>query len=218
MPQHLIPLLASATVLALALFLIPSQRSGTPVQADVAGVSASAPFFAPGQPLTITVSAEDDDGTLTIISNDPESELTVLLCTGSGPDQVAGECDGSGIASVDDQGSAFIKIDTDEIDSDDDPELITVLLTLVADCDEPAVLTITANQPGNVGPDDVTVNCAPEEETQTPTPTQTSTPTATPTATFTPVFTATSSPQITPTAEVLTTVIVSPSTGDGGGD
>ena len=84
MPQRLIPLLASATVLALALFLIPSQRSGTPVQADVAGVSASAPFFAPGQPLTITVSAEDDDGTLTIISNDPESELTVLLCTGSG--------------------------------------------------------------------------------------------------------------------------------------
>lgn len=205
MPQRLFPLMASATVLAVALFLLLSQGPGTSVQADVAGVTASAPFFAPGQPLTITVTAEDDDGILTIISNDPGSVLTVLFCTGSGPDQVAGECDGSGIASVDDQGTAFIKIDTEDIDSDDDSELITVLLTLVANCDEPTVLTITANQPGNVGPDDVTINCAPAE-TQTPTPT----------ATLTAVFTATPPPQITPTAEVLTTVIVPPSTGDGG--
>ena len=137
------------------------------------------------------MSAEDDDGTLTIISNDPESELTVLLCSGSGTDQISGECDGSGIDSVGDQGSAFITIDTDDIDSDDDSELMTVLLTLVADCDEPTVITITANQPGNVGPDDVTVNCAPPEATQTPTPSVTPTSTMTPTATvtLTPVFT-----------------------------
>ena len=56
------------------------------------------------------------------------------------------------MASVDDQGSAFITIDTEEIDSDDDSEMMTVLLTLVADCDQPTVITITANQPGNVGP------------------------------------------------------------------
>ena len=151
MSHRLLPLLVSATVLALALFLIVSQSPSTPVQAYVAGVTASAPSFSPGQILVITVSAEDDDGELTIISNDADSELTVILCTVSGP-QNNGECDGSGMASVDDQGSAFITIDTEEIDSDDDSEMMTVLLTLVADCDQPTVITITANQPGNVGP------------------------------------------------------------------
>ena len=35
----------------------------------------------------------------------------------------------------------------------------------------------------------MTINCAQEEETQTPTPTQTSTPTVTPTTTVTPTVT-----------------------------
>ena len=56
MSHRLLPLLVSATVLALALFLIVSQSPSTPVQADVAGVTASTPSFSPKCVLTMHVS------------------------------------------------------------------------------------------------------------------------------------------------------------------
>jgi len=59
-------------------------------------LTISSPFsrsyvFEPEQVVTITVTAEDDDGTLVIESSLSSSELTVVNCTGLGADQEAGE-------------------------------------------------------------------------------------------------------------------------------
>lgn len=188
-------------------------------RADVGGVHSSAPTFGPGQPLTITVSAEDDDGTLTITSNLNGSTLTVSNCSGIGADQVAGKCDGTGKSAVSGQGTTTVKINTDGLDTDGAMELVEVTLTLVADCSKETAVTITANQPGNVGPDDVTVNCEPPTPTPTPTPTRTPTPipTSTPPPTPTPVPPTPIPP--TPPPQPLTSTVLTirpPSTGDGG--
>jgi len=207
-----VPALSSALIAAIAVLLL---HGGPPAAADVGGVYASVPTFQPGQPITITVTAEDDDGSLTIRSNLAGSALTVTNCTGIGSNQVAGKCDGSGLAAVSGQGSNSVAIDTAVLDTDVTSELLTVTLTLTASCLVATAVTVSADQPGNVGPDDVTINCEPP----TPTPTPTRTPTATPTPMQTPVATVPPPPTSTPPAapprsEVLT--ITPPSTGDGG--
>ena len=84
-----LPLLASIGIAATITAFI-----GAHALADVAGVFSNVPTFLPGQPVTITVSAEDDDSALTIKSNLAGSTLTVTNCTGIGSNQVAGKCDG----------------------------------------------------------------------------------------------------------------------------
>ena len=186
---------------------------GTRALADVAGVFSNVPTFLPGQPVTITVSAEDDDGALTIKSNLAGSTLTVTNCTGIGSNQVAGKCDGSGMTAVGGQGSNSVSIDSVALDTDGVSEPLTVTLTLVASCVAPTVVTVSADQPGNVGPDDVTINCVPP----TPPPTPTATPTRTPVPPTAAPPTATPVP---PTAVPFTSsvlgVVTPPSTGDGG--
>jgi hypothetical protein len=209
-----------------ALFAVLVSGNAERVAADVGGVASNQPTFSRGDEITITVSAEDDDGDLTIISNLSGSKMVVEECSGIGSNQVEGECDRDGVESVSGQRSAYITIDTDDLDRDDRSELLTVKLTLTASCSEPTVVTVSANQPGNVGPDDVTINCVPP--TPTPTRTPSPTPTNTPSPTNTPVPTWTPQPTATPffynpplVSNVLTTssigtTITPPSTGDGG--
>jgi hypothetical protein len=209
-------------LLVAAWLLLAGPLAPAPAEADVGGVAANAPTFAPGQPLTITVSAEDDDGLLVITSSLPGSTLSVTNCSGIGTNQVAGQCDGSGMAAIaSGQGTKTVSIDTDDLDSDASVELLTVTLTLVASCDTPTSVTVAAHQPGNVGPDDVTVNCVPPTPTPTPTQTPTPTPTITPTPfpTFTPVPPPPpppAAPVPTLTSQVLSSTISPPNTGDGG--
>jgi hypothetical protein len=214
MPRHILLLLVavfSTSLIASALIIDAPPGA----RADVGGVSANAPTFSKGQTLEITVSAEDDDGDLTIISNLSGSSLRVESCDDIGV-MVDGECDSDGLDAVDGQGTPYITIDTDGLDTDDEVELMTVTLTLRASCSVPTVVTITANQPGNVGPDDVTVNCIPP----TPTPTPTRTPTRTPTPTSTPLPPFIPDPSVTPFVEVSSGTppgqITPPSTGDAG--
>lgn len=184
---------------------------------DVAGVYSNVPVFTPGQVVTITVQAEDDDGMLLIDSSLSGSQLTVINCSGIGADQKAGECDGSGMYSVSGQSTSSIRMDTITLDEDRESELLTVTLTLLADCDSPTVVTISGDQPGNVGPDDVTINCIPP--TPSPTPTQTATASPTATSTTTPAPTATPQPPAAPTStpfSEIRTTISPPNTGDGG--
>ena len=195
------------TVVTFAAYLFAGAR---PARGDVGGVYSNVPWFVPEQIVTITVSAEDDDGTLEIESDLDGSTLTVVNCTGIGNDQNAGECDGSGKKAVTGQGTERIRIKTDQLDDDDDAELLTVTLTLIADCNTKTKVTISGDQPGNVGPDDVTINCEPP--TPTPLPTATSTPVPPSTATPQPP----AAPVATITSQVQGTVIVPPSTGDAG--
>ena len=206
-----IPLL----VVGVLLFSI-ARPFGQPVEADVAGVSSNVPSFGPGQPVTITVNAEDDDGVLEIDSSLVGSTLTVTNCSNIGNNQVAGKCDGSGMSNVTGQGTLHVKIATGSLDTDSDPELLSVTLTLIASCTTTTIVTVSGDQPGNVGPDDVTINCVPATPTPTPTLTPTVTLTPTPTATGTPVATSTPAPTFTPVAQVLSTGIKPPSTGDAG--
>lgn len=184
------------------------------VEADVAGVTANAPTFGPGQPLTITVTAEDDDGNLEINSSLAGSSLTATNCVVLGGGQVAGKCDGSGMANVTGQGTVHVTVSTDSLDADAVDEQLTVTLTLTASCTQPTIVTISGDQPGNAGNDLVTVNCVPP--TPTPTPTPTSTPTLVPTSTGTPLPTSTPPPTSTPLGQVLSSSILPPSTGSAG--
>ena len=201
---------ASAIVALLAVVVLVNV-SGTPptVNADVGGVAANAPTFSQGQPLTLTVSAEDDDGTLTIISHLPGSQMTATNCTGIGT-KVSGRCDANGMSAVTGQESTYITINTNTLDTDTESELLYVTLTLEASCDEVTVVTISGNQPGNVGPDDVTVNCVPPTPTATPSPTPTQTPTLTPTPAATMTATPGPAPTHTPTPIPTNAVLTSP--------
>ena len=158
MPRRHQPVVITLLAVAVSLAAIAGVGPHHHASADVGGVWSDVPTFGPGQPMTITVSAEDDDGT------------------------------------------PYITIDTEVLDSDENLELLTVTLTLPANCAEPTSVTVSANQPGNVGPDNVTVSCVPP--TPTPTATATFTPTLTPTvtptatATLTPTATATPRPGI----------------------
>jgi hypothetical protein len=184
----------------------------TGASADVAGVFSNVPTFLPAQPVTITVTAEEDDGVLVIKSNLAGSKLTVTNCNGFGADQVAGKCDGSGFAAVSGQGSLTVSIDTAALDTDATSEPLTVTLTLIASCTTSTVVTVSADQPGNVGPDDVTINCTPPTPTPTVTPSPTATSTPLPSSTPLPP-TATAVPQVT--SSVLG-VIAPPNTGNAG--
>jgi hypothetical protein len=220
--------LPASALLAIVAGLFVFGLSGpSTVHGDVGGVYSDVPVFTPGQVVTITVTAEDDDGMLTIESNLDGSHLTVTNCTGIGSDQRAGECDGSGTDSVFNQGSQTINIDTVTLDNDRNSELLTLTLTLLANCHEPTHVTISGDQPGNFGPDDVTINCQPATPTPTsspspsPTPTKTATPTPTSTASPHPSATPTYTPQ-PPAAPTQTpfsqieTLIKPPNTGDAG--
>lgn len=209
-----------AVVAGLAAFgaLAPETARG-----DVGGVYSDVPVFTPNQIVAITVTAEDDDGTLIIESNLDDSSLTVQECSGLGSNQGDGECDEDGMGSVIEHGDEEVRINTNSLDSDNDTEILTVELTLTASCDEVTAVTISGDQPGNHGPDDVTINCAPATPTPSPTPspTPTKTPTQTPTATPSPSPTPTFTPQppaaptSTPFSEIQT-VIKPPNTGNGG--
>jgi hypothetical protein len=191
---------------------------GGRVLADVGGVFANVPTFQPGQPVTITVTAEDDDGALVIKSNLSGSTLTVTNCTGIGANQVAGKCDGTGLTAVTGQGTTSISIDSAALDNDATSEPLTVTLTLVASCTVSTSVTVSADQPGNVGPDDVTINCAPSTPTPSPTPTLTPSPTATltplPSATPIPATAVPPAPTRVLTSETLG--VRPPSTGNAG--
>ena len=223
-------LLPSLAVLALAAgFLVFGLGSPQTARGDVGGVYSNVPVFTPGQVVTITVTAEDDDGTLVIESNLGGSQLTAINCTGIGVDQKAGECDGSGMKSVYGQGTEQVRIDSNTLDTDNNLEPLTVTLTLIANCDHPTAVTISGDQPGNFGPDDVTINCAPATPSPTPTftpsptpsPTPTFTPSPTPPGTASPLPTSTFTPQppaaptSTPFSEIET-IIKPPNTGSGG--
>jgi hypothetical protein len=201
-------LLTAALVLTLVAFAAYLFAGARPARGDVGGVYANVPWFIPNQIVTITVSAEDDDGTLEIESDLEGSKLTVTNCTGIGP-MKTGECDGTGKNAVLGQGSDRIRIRTNQLDTDDTAELLTVTLTLIANCDEETKVTISGDQPGNVGPDDVTINCEPPTPTPTPPPTTTPLP-----ATPTPQPPA--APVATPVAEVISQVIQPPNTGSAG--
>jgi hypothetical protein len=124
---------------------------------------------------------------------------------------VAGQCDGSGKAAVTGQGTDRVRIKTNQLDSDDVAELLTVTLTLIAECTEETKVTISGDQPGNVGPDDVTINCEPPTPSPTPPPTSTPVPASpTPQPPAAPVSTA------TPVAQVISQVIQPPNTGSAG--
>ena len=197
---------------------------------DVGGVYANVPIFTPNQVVTITVTAEDDDGTLTIESSLGTSHLTVTNCTGIGNDQIDGQCDSGGMGSVEEHGGDRVRIDTNSLDDDFGTELLTVTLTLTATCSQLTTVTVSGDQPGNHGPDNVTINCAPATPTPSPTPTAspTKTPTPTPTMTNTPQPTSTplnptptftpqppAAPTSTPFSEIQT-IIKPPSTGSAG--
>jgi hypothetical protein len=233
MSRYLLP--ASALLAVLAGLILLSFSGPQTARGDIAGVYANVPVFTPNQVVTITVTAEDDDGTLIIESTLDTSHLTVTNCAGVGNDQIAGRCDGTGMGSVIAHGSDQVRIDTNTLDNDFNTELLTVTLTLTATCTEVTTVTISADQPGNHGPDDVTINCAPATPTPSPTPspTPTNSPTPTPSPTNTPVVTATpvntstpiptptftpqppGAPTATPFSEIET-VIKPPNTGDGG--
>ena len=219
-------LIAVAAILAVSSYLASGFGGLETARGDVGGVYSNVPVFMPNQVVTITVTAEDDDGTLNIESTLETSELNVVTCTGLGTDQEAGECDGSGTASVLDQGDDLVRIDTNTLDEDDESELLTVTLTLIASCDELTAVTISGDQPGNFGPDDVTINCEPATPTPTLSPTPNPSATPTPTWTPTPSATPTSTPQppaaptSTPFSEIQTNitqpVITPPTTGSAG--
>jgi hypothetical protein len=223
MPRRILAglcLTLAVTAVAVALALPSPKRA----LGDISGVYSSVPTFVPKQVVTITVTAEDDDGNLVIQSDLDSSELTVSNCSGVGADQVAGRCDGTGMINVSGQGSTKVTINTKTLDGDTNTEPLTVSLTLIADCDHSTQVTVSADQPGNAGPDDVTINCTPPTPTPTPTPTKTPTPTPSPTLspTGTPPATATLTPVAppptsTPISQILTNTVISPpNTGDGG--
>lgn len=214
MPRHVLSLAALLLLAALVLTFAGSSRQAAAELFGVSEVSSSAPSFGPGQALTITVVATDDDGTLTITSSATGSKLTVTNCSGIGP-QVSGRCDGTGMSAVSGQGTKNVTINTATLDSDIEQEAeLTITLTLTASCTASTAVTISADQPENAGPDDVTVNCIPPTPTPTPTLTPSPTPTQTPMPTSTPL------PPI-PTPTLITQVqssvaIQPPSTGGAG--
>lgn len=218
MPRQMLRYLLLASGLSLLAIFAAFSGGSQSVRADVGGVYSSAPVFMPGQVITITVLAEDDDGGLTIISNLSGSTLSIINCTGVGSDQAAGKCDGTGKAAVTGNGTAYVTIDTTVLDADTTSEPLTVTLSMTATCTTLTVVTVNANQPGNVGPDDVTINCQPA--TPTPTPTSTPLPTATPRPLSpTPIPFFPTLPPPPPQSQVLTSttpVILPPNTGDGG--
>lgn len=227
MSRLLLPASALIAVLA-GLFAFGALAPET-ARGDVGGVYSNVPVFTPNQIVTITVTAEDDDGTLIIESSLNNSHLTVQECSGIGNNQGDGECDDDGMGSVIEHGGEEVRINTNSLDSDSNSELLTVLLTLTASCSEVTAVTISGDQPGNHGPDDVTINCAPATPTPSPTPsptptktpTQTPTPSATPSVTPSPSPTPTFTPQppgaptATPFSEIQT-IIKPPNTGGAG--
>jgi hypothetical protein len=196
-------------------FGMPTSAQDLP---GVSAVTASKPSFAPGESITITVVATDDNGELQIWSNLSGTTLSVTGCTVNGDNAVANTCTGTRTA-VNGQGTRDIFVDTESIDADDEPDAdlrVTLTLKNVPTCSEGTAVTVEADQPANAGPDLVTINCIPN--TPTPTPTNTPSPTATPT---TPPSTATPTsvpPTATPTVitQVLSSGIQPPNTGDAG--
>ena len=186
--------LPSAALLAIVAGSFAFGLAGPQVaRGDVGGVYANVPIFTPNQVVTITVTAEDDDGILVIESSLGTSHLTVTNCTGIGNDQIDGQCDSDGMGSVLEHGGDRVRIATNTLDGDFDTELLTVTLTLTATCSQLTTVTVSGDQPGNHGPDNVTINCAPATPTPSPTPTAspTHTPSPTPSPTNTPPPTAT---------------------------
>ncbi len=219
MPRRalLLPILALGFV---AIAFAATSGSAVAQLVGVSEVSASKPSFGPNETITITVVATDDDGQLRISSSLPGSKLNVTNCAGIGT-RISGACDSNGMTAVTGQNSRDIFINTATLDSDTNAEEeLTVTLTLQAPCPTATAVTIDADQPENAGPDAVTINCIPPTPTPTPTPTLTPspTPTLTPVATGTPVPpTATPvPPTATPIAQVLSSGIKPPSTGDAG--
>jgi hypothetical protein len=189
----------------------------------VSQVAASKPSFAPGETITITVVATDDQGTLRISSNLPGSVLNVTGCSVSDQASASNTCTGSRTA-VQGQGSRDIYVDTTTLDGDStsEPSLKVTLTLKVETCSAGTAVTVDADQPANAGPDLVTINCIPN--TPTPTPTNTPVPTNTPAPTQTPIPTTTSVPPTstpvpptsTPITQVLSSGIQPPNTGDAG--
>ncbi len=149
---------AIAAVMAV-LMLVPGSRLGpSAVSADVASISAGANPVIDNQQVTITVSAQDDDGALQISTGDADDLLTVNSCTGAGP---------CGAATITGNGTSSVSINTDaaSIDGNMTSETLTVSLTLRADCDNATeTITVTASQPGGVSRS-TTITCNPVSNT-----------------------------------------------------
>ncbi|MGE3983902.1 MAG: hypothetical protein AB7G38_07000, partial [Dehalococcoidia bacterium] len=133
---------AIAAVMAV-LMLVPGSRLGpSVVSADVSGISAGASTVTDNQQVSITVTAQDDDGALQISTNDSDDLLTVNSCSG------AGSC---GAGTITGNGTSSVSINTDaaSIDGNVIADSFTVNLTLRADCDNVTeTITVTASQPG----------------------------------------------------------------------
>lgn len=222
MPRRLLFLfpLFAVGIAAFAMF-----SPGTPSSAEdlpgVSQVSASKPSFAPGETITITVIATDDNGNLRVSSNLPGTTLNVTGCTVNDAASVSNTCTGNRTA-VTGQGTRDIYVNTGPLDADNtsEPSLKVTLSLTVPTCSAGTAVTVDADQPNNAGPDLVTINCIPNTPTPTPTNTATPTPTSTPPPTGTPVPpTPTSTPFIptpTPVTQVLSSGIQPPNTGDAG--
>jgi hypothetical protein len=197
--------------------------SGKPSSAEdlpgVSQVAASKPSFAPGETITITVVATDDQGTLRVSSSLPGSTLNVTGCSVNDQASASNTCTGNRTA-VQGQGTRDIYVNTVSLDADStsEPSLKVTLSLKVETCTSGTAVTVDADQPDNAGPDLVTINCIPN--TPTPTPTQTNTPSPTPTTppTGTPVPPTSTPvpPTATPFTQVLSSGIQPPNTGDAG--
>jgi hypothetical protein len=197
--------------------------SGQPSSAEdlpgVSQVSASKPSFAPGETITITVVATDDQGTLRISSSLPGSVLNVTGCSVNDQASVSNTCTGNRTA-VSGQGSRDIYVQTGPLDADgtSEPSLKVTLTLKVETCSAGTAVTVDADQDANAGPDLVTINCIPNTPTPTPTMTNTPAPTNTPipTSTAVPPTSTPVPPTFTPVTQVLSSGIQPPNTGDAG--
>lgn len=224
MPRRLFFL---ASVLALGIAAVAMFATGEQSSAEdlpgVSQVAASKPSFAPGETITITVVATDDQGTLRISSSLPGSTLSVTGCSINDQASVSNTCTGNRTA-VSGQGTRDVYVQTGPLDADNtsEPSLKVTLNLKVETCSSGTAVTVDADQPDNAGPDLVTINCIPN--TPTPTATATATATSTPPATNTPLPTGTAvpptatprPPTATPITQVLSSGIQPPNTGDAG--
>ncbi|HEU0075739.1 MAG TPA: hypothetical protein VFS30_17195 [Dehalococcoidia bacterium] len=152
-PLYLAMVIALLAVGAVSIFHGPPEAS-----AEVTGVDASSNSFDSSEDVTITVDAEDFDGTLAV--NTSEGELSLDSCSVPAD---AGDCSGSTSGS----GTSSVSVDTDAADTNSSPDPLTLVLTLSdVNCEtSDESVTISASQ-GDGEDQDVVLTClAPEEET-----------------------------------------------------
>src|SRR5215211_1279577 len=146
MPRRLF-FLASLVATGFAAFAMFAPGAPAQELPGVSQVAASKPSFAPGESITITVVATDDNGNLRISSNLPGSTLNVTGCTVNDQSSVANTCTGNRTA-VSGQGTRDIYITTGPLDADEtsEPSLKVTLTLNVPTCGTGTAVTVDADQ------------------------------------------------------------------------